>query len=765
MKHLTLNPYIPMGFWLTLAVAGIVLLAFYGFAVRRRLPRGRRVAVIVLMSVALAVPLAILLNPTWVERIPPPSGKPLLTVLVDRSASMAVADEDDGKTPRYAAASRIARQMSGQLDDRYEVRVRGFAADSSPIQAEEMAATSAEGRSTDLAAAIEAALDEDRPQGQAILLLSDGAHNASGGAARVREVAAKAKATAAPVFVKTLGGQAGVRDLDVSLDMPEKLAFIGQTIPVVVHLRQRGALARRVRLSLLCDGEVVGRRDVEVFPDGETEAKFEITREEVGLYRYELSADELPGEVTGVNNTATLLLRTIDRPVRVLLLEGKPYWDTKFLIRTLTADSLIELVSVVRLADDRFLQRRISRASKEAKQGKKGEAEKGKSEKGNVEADEWTVRSEAGQILAEPGALDSYQIVVLGRDSEVYLTDGALAQLEKWLGEGDGSLVCFRGAPAARINQRLAALMPVRWAPSTESRFQMRWTQSGNALRWLPEVGDEEVVSADMPTLATVAAPQSPRPLAVVLATGSIGNDERTAVLSYQRVGTGRVVVVEGAGMWRWAFLPPRKQQHDGLYGRLWRSLVRWLVSDVGLLPGQRFALKTDKVTFSTQESVAAELLVRREETDAEPPKVQLLGKALKEPMPPLAPVPSGDYPGQFRVKFGRLPQGRYTAKVIGAKGDEISAVTAFEVRGNLKEQLEVQARPDLMKMVAQQSGGSVLKRVKAGDITQQFERHLDQTRPERIKRTTAWDRWWVLTAALVLWGVTWKTRRRCGLV
>ena len=49
----------------------------------------------------------------------------------------------------------------------------------------------------DLAAAIEDSLEEDRPQGQAVMLLSDGVHNAPGGSARLRESLAKAKALAA----------------------------------------------------------------------------------------------------------------------------------------------------------------------------------------------------------------------------------------------------------------------------------------------------------------------------------------------------------------------------------------------------------------------------------------------------------------------------------------------------------------------------------------------------------------------------------------
>jgi len=44
----------------------------------------------------------------------------------------------------------------------------------------------------------------------------------------------------------------------------------------------------------------------------------------------------------------------VDQPVRVLLLEGKPYWDTKFLVRHLVADPSVALTSVVQLAEGRL---------------------------------------------------------------------------------------------------------------------------------------------------------------------------------------------------------------------------------------------------------------------------------------------------------------------------------------------------------------------------------------------------------------------------
>lgn len=762
MKQLTLDPYIPLGLWAPLVVAAVGLLVWYAASSRSRLPRRRWIGVIALMTTAIAVPLSVLLNPTWLERIPPPAGKPLLTVLVDRSASMATRDAQDGRT-RYEVARETARRMAEELSNRYDVRLRGFADGSALTTADELDGLAADGPASDLAQALEAAIDEDRPQGQAVLLLSDGIHNA-GAAEAVTRSAAKAKAMAVMVMTHTLGGSVGVKDIDVRLDMSEELAFVGQRISATVRLRQRGSLTRKVRLSLTRDGRPVEQRDVELLPDSTASATFEVMREEPGLYRYEIEAQPHASEVTDVNNRVTLLLRVVDEPVRVLLLEGKPYWDTKFFIRTLAADPLIELVSVVQLTENRLLQRKISSVSS---QDDSLEAASPAAEEGPlVRTDEWTIRDDARAVLGEVDALDDYQIVVLGRDAEVYLNDDSLTRLEEWLADGKGSLVCFRGSPSSRIGDRLGALMPVRWQASRESRFRMRWTEEGRALRWLPaDDGGGEGSLGDLPSVATSARPHKPSPLAIVLARGASDNSNVVVpTLSYKPVGLGRVVVVEGAGMWRWAFLAPAYRDHDEVYGTLWRSLMRWLVVNVGLLSNQEVALTASKVTFTTTENVSAELLVRQDGSASDAPKVLLSGESLQEERV-VAAVPSGDSPGQYRVSFGRLPEGRYRARVQGVDESRVAAITAFDVRGNLMERLEIQANPALMKHIAQTSGGVVLENVDTASVAGRFEQRLDQSRPERIKRTTAWDRWWLLIATLALWATAWGLRRWSGLV
>lgn len=775
MRQLSLEPYIPLALWMPLAVAVALLLAGYALAGRGRLPPRRWLAVVALMALCAAVPLVILLNPLWIQQVPPPAGKPLLSVLVDRSASMATADAES-HVSRYQQACRIAEETSRRLGQRYEVRLRSFAVDSLPETLASLGQRLPDGNGTDLAAALDESLAEDRPQGQALLLLSDGIHNAAGGLARVRQSVAKARAMAAPIYATTLGGPAQVQDLEVSLRSPQELGFVGQRIPVVVSLQQRGALGTHTEVTVSAvdrsEGQLVERRDVKLNSNATTEEVFHLTPAAAGLYRYEIQARPLPGEVTADNNTATLLLRVVDKPVRVLLLEGKPYWDTKFLIRTLSVDPSVELVSLVQLAEGRWIERRITPPplGKEppgkvvdkttAKAASKTPDKAAGAATAHTEA--WSIRGDAQNVLENAETLAGFQVVVLGRNAEAFLSDLALARLKKWLAEADGSLVCFRGAPAAQVNQRLAELMPVRWTPLAEARFRMKLTEAGQALRWFGSAGSE-VQLAELPSLAATARAQAPGPLAVVLADSVAGPaGERTPVITYQPVGSGRVVAVEGAGMWRWAFLPPEQQGHDEVYGYLWRSLIRWLVSNVGLLPSQNMALRTDKVLFNTTETATATLLLRAGRGPESVPQVELSGGCLGRPQV-IAPLPGGAA-GQFRVPFGRLPEGRYAARVIGA-ADDVSGATRFEVRGSLRERLEVSAQPGLMQWIAQESGGEVLVPGGAGTLVQRFDRHLARSRPERLTRTTAWDRWWVLTGAIGLFAVTWGLRRWSGLI
>ena len=212
-------------------------------------------------------------------------------------------------------------------------------------------------------------------------------------------------------------------------------------------------------------------------------------------------------------------------------------------------------------------------------------------------------------------------------------------------------------------------------------------------------------------------------------------------------------------------------QQHDQVYESLWQSLLRWLVSSVGLVPGQDLVLRTDRVTYTSGESVSALLLRRDDATGAKNLEVELTaeeGGASRN----FPAVPLGDEPGVYRVPFGTLPEGRYRAAVVASGNQSVNAsasasatTVAFDVRPYSTEQLDVEARPDLMARIATDTGGAVLSSHEAESLGERFREHLAQSRPERVRRITAWDRWWTLLGVFVVWSAAWGLRRSSGLV
>jgi hypothetical protein len=816
MGTLTFEPLISPALWAALAVLAVPLLAWYARSRPAEMRRLRWAGIIGLMGAGLAGVLLILLNPTWVEQVPPPAGKPRLTLLVDASASMGTADLP-GAQSRYQEAARLAAEMESGLHGEFDVQTRVFSAAAGkekgsgsfsrngPEGAAQkinltpfppLAGLRPEGLVTDLAAAISSATGEDRPQGQAVVLLSDGNHNAGGGVGPVLEAARLARAMAAPVYCRTLGGAAEVRDMALELVTPQEVAFVGQRVFIEARITHQGLAGGHTSVALFEGGKELARQDVALLPGTPVGVQFEVSRPAKGLARYEVKADAVPGEATAGNNEAVFLLRTVDEPIHILLLEGKPYWDGKFLMRTLAADPLAELDCIVRVADGRLVRQTLGAQRAAASQptaASVASANAGPAAASAARLEKWSVVTDASQVLAKPEALRQYQIVVLGRDADVFLTEAGLSNLRDWVAREGGALMCYRGSPVAQVTGRLANILPVEWTAGRELRFHVKLTPRGRELRWLPDAGDAQVAGLGaLPTLATVSQVGRTKPLAAVLATAVFADGKQEApVVTWQPYGTGRAVVIEGAGMWRWAFLPPDQQQNDALYGTLWHSMLRWLVSGGGLLPGEKLALRSEKACFSTQEQATATLQVR-ESVGVVPSAVELVAEGESQGLLRRRFVPTvlRDEPGTYRVTFGKLPAGHYRARVValdtpgtrsvgpsapglrpvgvsradGAAGDP-AGEAMFDVVNSLDEQLDVKARPELMVRIAEQSGGVVLADASPGEIAGRFREHAAANRPPRVHRLTAWDRWWVMLSVFGVWGGAWALRRSGGLI
>jgi hypothetical protein len=752
MTALVLDPLLPAWAWLGLASSVLASLVWYARRGRTGKPIGSWCATIGLMAAGAILPLLILLNPTWEKREPPPAGKPHLTIAIDSSASMATTDMPNG-VRRFAEAATFAEQCRARLADRFDVSLAVFAQHAAAIDSERLSTLIPDGSATNLASVIRDTAGNASGPGRSLLLLSDGNHNAHGGVPDLLAAVAQARAADITIHTRTLGTDAAIDDLALRMVSPRQLAFAGQSVPVSVRVRRRGKTPDRVDVVLTRDDKEVAREPVELFGEKESEARFSLSASEPGLFRYEARVESFGGEATAVNNHAAFLLRVVDEPIRVLLVEGKPYWDTKFLVRELMADRSVESTSIVRLAENRYLKRDWRRLPSTADRSADAATPREFEESSEI------IRS-ATDLLAKPELLASFQVLILGRDTESFLSDEALVRLRQWVSAESGALVCFRGQPTTRVSEPLERLLPVQWGMAREARFRVQLTERGQALRWF----DSEEGAADslpqLPPLVMPSTVQAAKPLATVLASAE---QDGTAAVSYQQYGAGRVVVIEGAGMWRWAFLPPAFADHDQTYHAFWQSLTRWLVSGIGLLPGQDHVLQADKLSFSSQEIASATLMIRPQALGQGVPMLELTGETLAQPRL-ITPHAAGDGPGVFCAEFGSLGEGQYRVRMLGLpRGDR--AATVFDVRDLREEQLDLQPRPDLMARIAASTGGAALNSSDIEEFVSTFAAQAARSRPERIRRVPAWDRGWVLGLVFLTWTVTWGFRRMGGLV
>jgi hypothetical protein len=745
MSELSYEPLIPGPLWLILAAAAAVLLLWYAIRRPSSVSSIRWIAIVLLMTLGIATVLALLLNPTLSHELPSPAGKPVLTVLVDDSGSMGTPDAIDGVT-RFAAAARIARQIESQFSDRFEVQLKTFDQSVRPASPQGLLDANPNGAGTDLSTAINFSLAEEHPQGQAIVLLSDGIDNAGGGAPRVLEAVRSAKAMAAPIYTQSFGGDTNAINLSVSIPSQQDLAIINQKVVLAAKVTHSGFSTGKATVTLWSGGKEIGRRDALLEPGVASDVNFLVSQEKVGVYSYEVRVDPLPGQTSQANNSASYVLRVVNEPIRVLVLEGKPYWDSKFLTRTLMADPAVALDSVVRLSDTRLLRRSLTHENSSTTQP----------------IETWKIDSDASQMLASADRLRNYQVIVIGRDAEPFLDDNAITNLENWVAQQGGSLLCYRGSPTSAENQRLAKLLPVKWGEASQMRFRVEMTDRGKSLNWFAASAGTDLLQ-QMPSLASANIIQSSKPLAVVLA-WAIGQAGQEPAVVYQPYGVGRVVVVEGAGMWRWAFLAPAYQDQDQVYSSLWHSLMRWLSSGQGLSPGQRYSLRGDKVRFADDEPATATLLAREDSTHAQLPLVQLTADG-SPTVKSFSASPLGSEAGVFRINFGQLPQGRYTAMLATNDKNDPTQQIVFDVKKYDQESLDLQSRPDLMARIATDSGGAVLSNDSADDVAQKFSSYLAKSLPPRIQRSTAWDRIWILCAVIAWWTISWIVRRSGGLV
>ncbi|MEZ6088982.1 MAG: VWA domain-containing protein [Pirellulaceae bacterium] len=782
-----------MTLWWGLALLAIVLIGWYAFQRGGSVPTGRRWVLSILLALGVLGPLLIALNPTLVEEVPPIPGRPMLTVLIDGTMSMRTEDADEQRSlSRWRRAVELANQVK---PDHVSVEVRKMAfgelvkpfaetADAEgnePTRVKNSQQSSLDsvseqwpqGHHSNLAMAIRQVTRTGSPVGHAVMLVSDGAHNV-GSSDSVLQAAKEANALATPIYTVTLGTSLGMQNMSVVARSPRLIAFPDRPVSLRASIGHNGLIGQSTQVSLMKENEVIQRKSVRLTSDATQEVRFDLADGiKEPIERFRIVASDVPGEVTTADNQTTILVQRLSAPIGVLVLEGKPYWDTKFLARNLARDPVVDLTTIIRLGTDRFLNRKVN-ADPTNESGARSSDDVGTGRNStftDTKTSDWSVLKDFSSPLDTLPELEKYRLIILGRDAEAFLTDASITNLRNWISQGGGCLLCTRGAPTDKVAHKLAEILPVRWTPAGESRFRATISQHGiDTSVFDPLLAEGIDPFGSLPSLAVGATPQTRVGLPQVLMESSVDStDGRIPIVTYQPFGTGQTVVVEGAGMWRWAFLPPQHAAKDKIYPTLWQSMIQWIISQQNMMPGQEVAVQPDRASFLTGDRATATVTVRdtvKWSNANGDDSISVLLQSSEMDLPKrVSLAPSGLEQGLFRADLGALDVGYYTLKAVTGVKDQVLAATAFDVRDPWFESLEVDARPDLMRQVAKLSGGQVLSLNEVRGLVERFDRQLRSQQRREETRTAIWDQPWVLIMILLCWISTWIVRRKVGLV
>ncbi|NOY80314.1 MAG: VWA domain-containing protein [Kiritimatiellaeota bacterium] len=671
-----MNPLVSMAY--AVLITAVLTVAAAAAAWRSSHSLGRTLRLIVTGARTSAVLLlcVLLFNPGNWRRRRNSQDRPWL-ILLDRSASMAVRDE--GGAARWDAALRLARRLDRANDAGPIFRFSTFTdrlENAMSLDAAEKRLP--DGRTSDIARSLEDAVTPGTVAGTGpagVLLVSDGRQVGPGDPERA---VALAVAAGIPVYAVTVGGRVPIKDLALENVRRRYVVFKNRKWRLRVRVRATGLGPVEPELRVLDPGgRVAAERRVRLADGAEAAVTFVLDAgDRSGCFVWRIETAPWPGESNPANNHLDTSVAVLDRPAKVLLLEGVPGWDSKFTARALRNRPTIELTEMYRVGPGRFY--RISPGG---------------------ERNDLPRRAAVSLSAAEFAKFD---VVLIGKGLDAFFGAAGSDALVSWVDRQGGMVVFFRGPPCSRADDAVDALLPVAWDTGNIGGAHLSPTPEAAAELFDDVLAEAKIAHVSrLPVLPPVrrcrAAPGFSRVLAAARTPHDPGDDRAAVpVLAVRRAGRGLSVVLTVNGFWRWDFFA-REPEASAFFRAFWPGLIHWVLTHSEFLPGAPWALDAEPTAVRLGTPIQVRVRARYGVRAAPPTiRVILADKRIASLAPArnTAPDAEGEWqavyvpprPGLLRF---RLPEsadegaGRAVERTVRvmpppAESDDLSADPAF---------------------------------------------------------------------------------------
>ncbi|NBV24264.1 MAG: VWA domain-containing protein [Proteobacteria bacterium] len=583
----------------------------------------------------------------------------------------------------------------------------------------------------------------------AVILLSDGQHNSGGPPA---ELARLLGARGVPVFPVGIGMQQPPPDLAVlTVKGPDTVAADGRvrgTVELKDDMPPGTAFILRVAQGerLMWEKELTTEnkhlRTVEFdFPVKELVAD-ELKLQDKDLrfaslpLHFIASVTALPGEKDKANNSGALWVNATTQRPKLLLLDGRPRWEYRYLRNLFERDDRWEVNAL------------LAGAGGEQKNWARGKG--------------------PGQFPGDRETLFTYQLVIFGDLPANQLRPQEMEWLRDFVGQRGGGVIFIDGR-----QERLASLQQSPLAPLFPVSFEgrpldgvpmiFRLAASGSSLTPLTLVADpleNERVWSFMPAPHWLA-PARALPGAETWLQAVVG-ESRSAAAVYRRYGAGKTLYLAFDESWRWRF-----KVGDLHHQKFWNQTAKFVMESPFAVQDRFVSLDSGALNYDP----GATAEIRTRILDAQG---QAMSRARAEAwlmrdgrkVATVALAPDANETGIYRGRTAPLTDGDYEVRVRvdGLPETEMKARTGFAVRRSATGELaELNCNEPLLRELASISGGRYYREEELGALVERLK-PLSQGRVVESE-TVLWQSWWWFGAVMLLLALEWALRKRAGML
>jgi hypothetical protein len=576
--------------------------------------------------------------------------------------------------------------------------------------------------------------------GTALVLLSDGQHNSTGSP---EEFSTALKASGTAIFTVGFGTEIPPPDLALlAVTAPEsvfsKENFQGR---LTINDSMPAGIPANVRIE--SQGKVLWKKDFTT--DGKGEKGFDFifpvtelpppapgqrdkTLRSVNI-QISASGDRAALEKTRSNNARELSIHLLEKKRKVLILDGRPRWETRYIHNHFDRD-------------DRWQAKIIF--------------------------DDMTDNAANGSLQKDfPKTRDellSYDLIILGDAAPSRFKAENLEWIVEFVEKRGGGLIMVdgqRGKLDEWANGKTAPLIPVKFGPSSIKHppSSIELTSDGQRFDALRLSDSPSANTSLWPTLPKVNwhANAEPLPGAITLAKA-----QQSAAFVFRQVGAGAVLYLDTDELWRWRF-----QVADLYHQRLWMQLGAWIAAPPFQIDQKKLSVGTDRLRYSPGEASEIRVRVRNDNGDIvadAQPRAYLLHDGAEVATLQLEADPT--HIGVYHALTPPLKVGTYEIAVAespSAPRSDARLSLHVSDTGN-PEWATLTMNRTLLETMAINSGGRFLREEQAATDLPNLLQSLDR-KQVITQETNLWSSWWWFGAAILLLTVEWLMRKRLKLV